>query len=60
MNVLKYARETNLNLCLADYQLAYQASGTDSDEFIIQNLPLYLTELARTWLEHLPSDQIKD
>jgi hypothetical protein len=32
----------------------------DSDEFIIRNLPLYLAESARTWLEHLPSDRIKD
>jgi hypothetical protein len=42
-----------------DYRLACQAGGVDSDEFIICNLPLYLTESARTWLDHLPPNNIE-
>jgi hypothetical protein len=28
--------------------------------FVIKNLPLYLGDSARTWLEHLPRDKIQD
>jgi hypothetical protein len=28
--------------------------GTDDDNLIIHNLPLFLSDAARTWLEHLP------
>jgi hypothetical protein len=31
-----------------------------SDFFIIKNLPLYLGDSARIWLEHLPRDKIHD
>jgi hypothetical protein len=31
----------------------------DSDSFIIRNLPLFLADLARTWLEHLPPNKIQ-
>jgi hypothetical protein len=58
-NIEKYARETNLGLWLKDYQLACQAGGTDGDAFIIRNLPLYLADSARTWLEHLPPNEIR-
>jgi hypothetical protein len=27
---------------------------------VIKNLPLYLSDSARTWLEHLPRDKIQD
>jgi hypothetical protein len=27
---------------------------------VIKNLPLYLGDSARTWLEHLPRDKIQD
>jgi hypothetical protein len=30
------------------------------DLFVIKNLPLYLGDSARTWLEHLPWDKIHD
>jgi hypothetical protein len=30
------------------------------DLFVIKNLPLYLDDSARTWLEHLPRDKIND
>jgi hypothetical protein len=35
------------------------AGGTDSDAFIIHNLPLYLTDTACTWLEHLSPNEIR-
>jgi hypothetical protein len=41
-------------LWLADYRLAYQLGGMDDDNLIICNLPLFLSEAARAWLEHLP------
>ena len=52
-NVPKYSGETNPSLWLKDYRLACQAGGVDSDYFIIRNLPLFLADSARTWLEHL-------
>ena len=58
-NILKYSGETNLGLWLKDYRLAYQAGGADNDDFIIRNLPLFLADSARTWLEHLPSNRIQ-
>jgi hypothetical protein len=30
------------------------------DLFIIKNLPLYLRDFVRTWLEHLPRDKINN
>jgi hypothetical protein len=39
---------------LADYRLACQLGGTDNDNLIIRNLPLFLSDTARAWLEHLP------
>ena len=34
------------------------ASGATEDAVIIRNLPLHLADATRTWLEHLPADQI--
>jgi hypothetical protein len=45
---------TRPELWLADYRLACQLVGTDDDNFIIRNLPLFLSDAARAWLEHLP------
>jgi hypothetical protein len=45
---------------LEGYQLARHAGGVTDDLFIIKNLPLYLSDSARTWLEHLPRDKIHD
>jgi hypothetical protein len=45
-------------LWLADYQLACQLGRTDDDNLIIRNLPLFLSDAARAWLEHLPPAQI--
>ena len=57
-NILKYSGETNPRLWLEDYRLACQASGADNDDFIIRNLPLFLADSARAWLEHLLSNTI--
>jgi hypothetical protein len=47
-------------LWLADYRLACQLGGTNDDNLIIRNLPLFLSDAARAWLEHLPPAQISD
>jgi hypothetical protein len=57
-NVTKYSGKTNPKLWLDDYHLAYQLGGTDDDCFIICNLPLFLANLARAWLEHLSAHRI--
>jgi hypothetical protein len=38
----------------------FHAGGAIDDLFVIKNLPLYLGDSARTWLEHLPRDKIND
>jgi hypothetical protein len=43
-----------------DYRLACQLGGTDDDNLIIRNLPLFLSDTARAWLEHLPPGQISN
>jgi hypothetical protein len=47
-------------LWLADYRLACQLGGMDDDNLIIRNLPLFLSDAARPWLEHLPPAQISN
>ena len=49
----------NTKLWLEDYRFACQAGGADNDDFIIHNLPLFLANLARAWLEHLPSNRFQ-
>jgi hypothetical protein len=56
----KYSGETRPELWLADYRLACQLGGTDNDNLIIRNLPLFLSDAARAWLEHLPPAQISN
>jgi hypothetical protein len=58
--ITKYSGETRPELWLADYQLACQLGGTSDDNLIIRNLPLFLSNAARAWLEHLPPTQISD
>jgi hypothetical protein len=58
--ITKYSRETRPELWLADYRLACQLGGTNDDNLIIRNLPLFLSDAARAWLEHLPPAQISD
>jgi hypothetical protein len=47
-------------LWLADYRLACQLGGTDDNNLIIRNLPLFLSDAVRAWLKHLPPAQISD
>jgi hypothetical protein len=58
--ITKYSGETRPELWLADYQLACQLGGADNDNLIIRNLPLFLSDAARAWLEHLPPAQISN
>jgi hypothetical protein len=53
--ITKYSGETRPELWLADYRLACQLGGADDDNLIIHNLPLFLSDAAWAWLEHLPS-----
>jgi hypothetical protein len=59
-NIIKYSGETNPDVWLVDYHLACQLGGADDDLLIIRNLPLFLADLARAWLEHLPPRWIRD
>jgi hypothetical protein len=52
--------ETSSELWLADYRLACQLGGMDDDNLIIRNLPLFLSDATRAWLEHLPPVQISN
>jgi hypothetical protein len=58
--VSKYSRETDPRVWLNDYHLACQLGGTTDDAMVIRNLALHLADSARTWLEHLPVNQIDD
>jgi hypothetical protein len=58
--ITKYSGETRPELWLVDYRLACQLGGTDDDNLIICNLPLFLSDAARAWLEHLPPAQISN
>jgi hypothetical protein len=58
--ITKYSGETRSELWLADYRLACQLGGMDDDNLIIRNLPLFLSDAARAWLEHLPPAQISN
>jgi hypothetical protein len=56
--ITKYSGETRPELWLADYRLTCQLGGMDDDNLIIRNLPLFLSDAARAWLEHLTPAQI--
>jgi hypothetical protein len=58
--ITKYSGESKPELWLADYRLACQLGGTDDDNLIIRNLPLFLSDAARASLEHLPPAQISN
>jgi hypothetical protein len=58
--ITKYSGETRPELWLADYRLACQLGGTGDDNLIICNLPLFLSDAAWAWLEHLPPAQISN
>jgi hypothetical protein len=50
----------NPDVWLADYRLACQLGSADDDLLIIRNLPLFLANSTRAWLEHLPPRWIRD
>jgi hypothetical protein len=54
----KYNGETKPKLWLADFHLACQLGGATDDQVIIRQLPLFLSDTARAWLEDLPPRQI--
>jgi hypothetical protein len=58
--ITEYSGESKPELWLADYRLACQLGGTDDDNLIIRNLPLFFSDAARAWLEHLPPAQISN
>jgi hypothetical protein len=45
--ITKYSGESKPELWLADYRLACQLGGTDDDNLIIRNLPLFHSNAAR-------------
>jgi hypothetical protein len=55
-----YNGETKPELWLADFCLACQLGGATDDRVIIRQLPLFLSDIARAWLEDLPPRQIHD
>jgi len=60
-SIAKYNGETKLELWLADFRLACQLGGARGDDrAIISQLPLFLSDTARRWLEELLADQIHD
>jgi hypothetical protein len=58
VNIIKYDGKTNPSVRLEDYRLVYRASGASNDPFIIQFIPIYLSDSARAWLDHLPRNII--
>jgi hypothetical protein len=57
-NIIKYDGKTNSNIWLEDYQLASRVGRADDDLFSIQFVPIYLADMARAWLDHLPRNII--
>jgi hypothetical protein len=52
--IVMYSGKTNPSVWLEVYHLTCRAGGADSDLFIIQFLPIYLADMSRAWLDHLP------
>jgi hypothetical protein len=60
-SIAKYKGETKPELWLTDFRLACQLGGARGDDrAIIRQLPLFLSDTARRWLEELPTNQIHD
>jgi hypothetical protein len=58
MTLTKYNGETKPELWLADFRLACQLGGATDDHIIIRQLPLFLSDTTRAWLEDLPPRQV--
>lgn len=59
-SLTKYNGETKPELWLANFWLACQLCGARDNKAIIHQLPLFLSDTGRRWLEELPPDQIRD
>jgi hypothetical protein len=60
-SIAKYNGQTKPDLWLADFQLACQLGGARGDDrAIIRQLPLFLSDTARRWLDELPTNMIHD
>jgi len=60
-SIAKYNGKTKLELWLADFRLACQLGGARGDDrAIIRQLPIFLSDTTRRWLEELPANQIHD
>jgi hypothetical protein len=57
-NIIKYDGKTIPMVWLEDHHLVCRAGGVDDDLFTIQFLPIFLTDTARAWLDHLPRNTI--
>jgi len=58
-SIAKYNGENKPELWLVDFRLACQLDGARGDDrAIIRQLPLFLSDTARRWLEELPANQI--
>jgi hypothetical protein len=56
----KVLGRNKVGVVACDYRLACQLGGMDDDNLIIRNLPLFLSDAVRAWLEHLPPTQISN
>jgi hypothetical protein len=54
MTLTKYNGETKPELWFTDFRLACQLGGATDDLVIIRQLPLFLSDTTRAWLEDLP------
>jgi hypothetical protein len=57
-NIIKYDGKTNPSVWLEDYRRACRVGGADNNLFIIQFLPIFLADMTRAWLDHLPRNMI--
>jgi len=56
-SIAQYNGETKRELWLADFRLACQLGGARGDDrAIIRQLPLFLSDTARRWLEELSAN----
>ena len=58
-NIEKYNGETDPKIWLVNYQLAMKAAPAPDTFFMIQYLPIYLTDSTRNWLNNLREGTIK-
>ena len=59
LNIEKYDGETDPKICLVNYRLTMNVASAPDMFFIIQYLPIYLTDSVRNWLNHLRKGTIK-